>query len=96
MNRGVKFHRAKHDYQNRWIWYRVNDTALVYEQYYDGSEKSYIKYFIGGIVENPWLFTKDFRIKNCANPFVALQADLSGLQHLFSLQFYPEFNNFTN
>ncbi len=35
---GVKFHRVKHATENRWIWFRVNDTALVYEQYYDGTQ----------------------------------------------------------
>jgi len=93
---GVRFHRAKHSTQNRWIWYRVNDTALVYEQYYDGTQQSYIKLFPGGIVENPWLYTRDFRIPKCQNPYLALptnpapfKASVFSLQEVFDPQPMP-------
>ena len=66
---GVKYHRMKHQTQNRWIWYRVSDRALVYEQYYDGTIHSWIKQYEGGIKENPYLFTSDFRIPYCSSPF---------------------------
>ena len=72
---GDTFDRYQHKTQYRWLWVRVSDKAIVYEQYFDGSAnsiKSYVKYFVGGIVENLWLFTSDFRISKCTNPFVAL------------------------
>lgn len=91
---GIRYHRSKHATQNRWIWYRTNDTALVYEQYYDGTQQSYIKFFPGGIVENPWLFSSDFRIPKCSNPFMALPEDPAAFQSVFSL--YGTNNNATN
>ena len=91
---GIRYHRSKHVTQNRWIWFRLNDTALVYEQYYDGTQQSYIKFFPGGIVENPWLFSSDFRIPKCQNPFLALPTNPSAFKSVFSLQAvapaYPE------
>lgn len=69
---GVKYHRMKHSTQNRWIWYRTTDKAIVYEQYYDGTQNSWVKFYEGGIVENRYLFTSDFRIAKCTNPYVAL------------------------
>lgn len=71
---GLKFHRAKHATQNRWIWFRTSDKEIVYEQFYDGSSNSWVKYFEGGISENKFLFTSDFRLAKCSNPFVALPA----------------------
>lgn len=69
---GLTYHRAKHPQYNKWIWYRTTDRAIVYEQYWDGSSNSFVKYFEGGIVENRYLFTSDFRIPKCSNPFVSL------------------------
>lgn len=69
---GIKFYRAKHSAQNRWIWYRTTDKAIVYEQYYDGTQSSWVKYFEGGIIQNNYLFNSDFRIPKCSNPFVAM------------------------
>lgn len=80
---GVKYHRMKHATQNRWIWYRVTDRALVYEQYYDGTSNSWIKYFEGGITENKFLFSSDFRIGKCSNPFVALPATQAPISSFF-------------
>ena len=34
---GQTFHRMKHASQNRWIWFRTSDLAIVYEQFYDGT-----------------------------------------------------------
>ena len=69
---GATFYRYQHATQNRWIWVRTSDKAIVYEQFYDGTVNSYVKYFVGGIVANAYLFTSDFRISKCSNPFVAL------------------------
>lgn len=69
---GLKYHRVKHSTQNRWIWFRTTDRAIVYEQFYDGTQNSWVKFFEGGIVENNFLFTSDFRIPKCANPFAGL------------------------
>lgn len=69
---GLKYHRYKHSTQNRWVWFRTTDKAIVYEQYYDGTVNSWVKYFEGGIIEDKYLFTSDFRIAKCVNPFVAL------------------------
>jgi len=44
--------------------------AIVYEQYYDGTQASYVKLYEGGIKENSYLFTSDFRIPKCSNPFL--------------------------
>lgn len=60
----------KHSTQNRWIWFRTTDLAIVYEQYYDGTQASYVKLYEGGIKENAYLFTSDFRIPKCSNPFL--------------------------
>jgi Ca2+-binding EF-hand superfamily protein len=68
---GQTFHRMKHSTQNRWIWFRTSDLAIVYEQYYDGTQASFVKLFEGGIKENAYLFTSDFRIPKCSNPFLA-------------------------
>ena len=66
------FYRYQHATQNRWIWIRTSDKAIVYEQFYDGTINSYVKYFVGGIVANSNLLISDFRIAKCSNPFVAL------------------------
>ena len=65
----------KHATQNRWIWYRTTDLSLVYEQYYDGTQASYIKLYESGLRENTMLFTSDFRIPKCANPFLAMNSE---------------------
>lgn len=67
---GQTFHRMKHSTQNRWIWFRTTDLAIVYEQYYDGTQASYVKLYEGGIKDNFYLFTSDFRIPKCSNPFL--------------------------
>lgn len=41
--------------------------------------------FPGGIVENPWLYTYNFRIPKCSNPFVALPENPDAFQSAFSL-----------
>ncbi len=63
----------KHATLNRWIWFRTSDLAIVYEQFYDGTKSSYVKYFEGGIKEDSMLFTSDFRVSKCSNPFLNLQ-----------------------
>lgn len=68
---GQTYHRMKHSTQNRWIWFRTTDLSIVYEQYYDGTQASYVKLYEGGIKENTYLFTSDFRIPKCSNPFLA-------------------------
>lgn len=70
----TQYYRSKHATQNRWIWFRTSDKAIVFEQYYDGTQQSWIKYFEGGIVTNNFLFTSDFRIPKCSNPFLAAPA----------------------
>jgi hypothetical protein len=64
----------KHVTQNRWIWFRTSDLAIVYEQFYDGTQKSYVKLYEGGIKENNLLFTSDFRVPKCSNPFLNLKS----------------------
>lgn len=71
---GVTFHRMKHSTENRWIWFRTTDLAIVYEQYYDGTTSSYVKMYEGGIKDNLYLFTSDFRIPKCTNPFLTSMA----------------------
>jgi len=70
---GQTYHRMKHSTQNRWIWFRTSDLAIVYEQFYDGTQASYVKLYEGGIKENANLFTSDFRIPKCSNPFLKLK-----------------------
>jgi predicted transcriptional regulator len=70
----VQYYRNKHATQNRWIWFRTSDKAIVFEQYYDGTQQSWVKYFEGGILTNNFLFTSDFRIPKCSNPFLAAPA----------------------
>lgn len=67
----------------------MSDRALVYEQYYDGTSSSWIKNYEGGIKENAYLFTSDFRIPYCSNPFAnALPAEKRPAMSFF--------NNYTN
>ena len=63
----------KHVTQNRWIWYRTSDLALVYEQFFDGTQQSYVKLFENGLKENRFLMTPDFRIPKCTNPFLVMK-----------------------
>lgn len=81
---GLKYHRYQHSSQNKWVWFRTTDRAIVYEQYYDGTVNSWIKFFEGGIVEDKYLFTSDFRIPRCSNPFVALPASKTPVASFFS------------
>jgi hypothetical protein len=67
-----RFYRYQHVSENRWLWFRKTDKAIQYEQYWDGSQSSWIKYFEGGIVQNNYLFSSDFRIPKCINPFLAM------------------------
>ena len=62
----------KHATQNRWIWFRTTDKAIVYEQFYDNTPNSWVKFYEGGILANNMLFTQDFRIPKCTNPFMAM------------------------
>jgi len=84
---GVTFHRMKHSTENRWIWFRTTDLAIVYEQYYDGTTNSYVKMYEGGIKDNLYLFTSDFRIPKCTNPFLTSMASFKpSPDAAFSLQ----------
>jgi hypothetical protein len=85
---GVTFHRMKHSTENRWIWFRTTDLAIVYEQYYDGTTNSYVKMYEGGIKDNLYLFTSDFRIPKCTNPFLTSMAAFKpSPDAAFSLQY---------
>lgn len=80
---GLTYHRAKHATQSAWIWYRTSDKAIVY--YQDAQSMYYIE---GGLTENMFLFTQDFRLAKCNNPFLALpeMSDFSAKsQNMFSL-----------
>ncbi len=47
---------------------------------------SWIKFFESGITENKYLFTSDFRIPKCSNPFVALPTDMAPVTSFFSVE----------
>ena len=84
----------KHITENRWIWYRTSDLALVYEQFYDGTQASYIKLFENGLRENTVLFTSDFRIPKCANPFLSMKfEEVRELNSAFSLASFNSTNS---
>jgi hypothetical protein len=82
---GHDFYKYEHATQNRWIWVRISDSAIVYEVYNDGTDKSYVKYFVGGIVEDNWIWEYEFRISKCANPFLALPKVPESFTSSFSL-----------
>jgi IS1 family transposase len=68
------YYRYKHESDSYWIWIRTRDNALVYEQFQDGTPKSWTKKYEGGIQTNKYLFTSVFRVPRCSNPFSFLSS----------------------
>ena len=68
----VTYHVVKHASEQRKIWFRTNDTVIVYEEYEDGgATRSWVKWFDGGIKEDRWLYLTSFKIPRCPNDLKA-------------------------
>ena len=63
-----RYHRIKHRSDPRWIWINNDSLNVVYEQYYDGTYRSYISYYnYTGIGFLTNMTLQDFKISICPN-----------------------------